>query len=516
MASQNQPLVLIILDGWGYRQRDQANGIEQAQKPFFDRLWRDYPHTLIDSSGPAVGLPKGIMGNSEVGHMNLGAGRIVYSGLAQIYHAIETGEFFTNPAFGQAVSHVKKNEGTLHLLGLLSDGAVHSHQDHLYALLTLAKKNNLARVAVHAILDGRDTSPQSGIDYLKGLKARLGETGVGRLASLSGRYYAMDRDRHWRRTEKAFWAVCGRSTTVTRDPLAYLTESYGMGVGDEFVVPASVTDETGTVSSVKGSDAMIFFNFRADRARQISHAFASKEFDGFDRRDQQLPGVFVCAAPYDKALNVPVAFEPEYPKRTLPEILADNGVKQLRIAETEKYAHVTFFFNGGRDVVYEGEERRLIPSPREVPTYDKKPEMSAFWIKEALMAELGAKKFGVVIANFANADMVGHTAIPEAIVKAVETVDQCLAEIVPKVLAQGGTVIITADHGNAEEMVDKYGLPMTAHTTNLVPFILISDRYKNNRLRSGGRLCDVAPTMLKILGIEPPAEMTGVSLLGDG
>lgn len=507
------PLVLIILDGWGHRDDKHGNGIEMARKPFFDGLTKNYPHTLIDGSGSAVGLPKGIMGNSEVGHMNLGAGRIVYSGLSQIYHAIEVGSFFKNAAFLKAVEHVKKNNSTLHLLGLVSDGAVHSHQDHLYALLKIAKQNAVKNIAVHGFLDGRDTSPMDGVKYLKALQLQMNKIGVGRIASLSGRYFAMDRDKRWERVAKSFEAICGKSKNRTSDYLKYLQDSYAKGVGDEFVEPVVVTDKQGAIVSVEKNDAMIFFNFRADRAREISHAFVDKDFRDFERGDFVPPAVFVCTALYEKNILAAVAFNPTYPEKIFPEILAEHHIPQLRIAETEKYAHVTFFFNGGRDTVFEQEDRVLIPSPKEVPTYDQKPEMSALLVKDELKKRLESKKYGVVICNFANADMVGHTAKPEAIVKAIETIDHCLSEIIPLVLKQNGTVIITADHGNAEQMLDDKGEPLTAHTTNLVPFILVSDELKNVRLKSGGRLCDVAPTMLNILKLPQPKEMTGVNLI---
>lgn len=508
------PLALIILDGWGHRDNKKDNGIELARKPFFDSLIAHYPNTLIDGSGPAVGLPKGIMGNSEVGHMNLGAGRIVYSGLSQIYSAIENGGFFKNAALLQALTQAKKNHSTLHLMGLVSDGAVHSHQDHLYALLQMAKDAGVQDVAVHAFLDGRDTSPRDGIKYIALLEDKMRAIGVGRIASMSGRYYAMDRDQRWDRVEKAFAAICGKSSTHITDVKDYLKNSYTQNVSDEFTVPASIVDVSGKTTPVKANDAFVFFNFRADRARQISHAFVDAVFADFDRQGQALPAKFVCMAPYDSSLKSPIAFTPTYPEKTLPEILATHHIPQLRIAETEKYAHVTFFFNGGRDIVYDGEDRVLIPSPKDVATYDKKPEMSALLVKDELIKRLQTQHYGVVVCNFANTDMVGHTAIPAAIFKAVETVDTCLAAVVPEILKVDGVVLITADHGNAEQMVDDKGQPLTSHTTNLVPLILVGNIFRDSKskLTDGGRLCDVAPTMLKLLELEPPTEMTGVSL----
>jgi 2,3-bisphosphoglycerate-independent phosphoglycerate mutase len=505
------PLVLIILDGWGHRDDKRDNGIELAEKPFFDALWRDHPHVLIDGSGPAVGLPEGIMGNSEVGHMNLGAGRVVYSGLSQIYRAIADGSFFTNAALLRAARQAKSRQATLHLMGLLSDGAVHSHEDHLYALLELAKREGVEDVAVHCFLDGRDTPPKDGVKYLKNLQDKMRTLGVGRIASVMGRFFAMDRDKRWERTEKAFFAICGSSeASCVIDPVSYVESCHARGIGDEFVEPVSVALPSVPVCPLRADDAVIFFNFRADRARQISHAFVDSEFPFFDRGGKSLPAVFACMSPYDGSLAAPAAFTPAYPENTLADVLERHGIKQLRIAETEKYAHVTYFFNGGREVAHAGEENVLVPSPREVATYDLKPEMSAFLVRDEILKRLDAGSYGVIVANFANTDMVGHTAVPDAILKAVAAVDGCLKAIVPKILSLGGVVIVTADHGNAEEMKDANGSPMTAHTLNPVPFILAGMGPLN--LRSGGRLCDVAPTMLKILGIPQPAEMTGRSL----
>lgn len=514
-STQNKkPLALIILDGWGYRKELKNNGIELAEKPYFDSLIKSYPHTLIDGSGPAVGLPKGIMGNSEVGHMNIGAGRIVFTGLSQIYQAIEDKSFFSNPALLKAIKQVSDSHSTLHLMGLLSDGAVHSHQDHLYALLELAKNNNIKNVAIHCFMDGRDTPPNDGIKYIHDLQSKIKEIGAGKITSISGRYFAMDRDKRWDRIEKAFLAITGQSKTTTSSAEDYLKESYAKGIGDEFIEPISITDNNQT-TTISQKDAIIFFNFRADRARQISHVFTDKTFTEFERNEQNIPSVYVCMAPYEKSINAPVAFTPNYPNRILGEILAKNGLHQLRISETEKYAHVTFFFNGGKDQVFKNEDRCLIPSPKEVATYDLKPEMSAYEVKDELIKKLHEDKYDVIICNFANTDMVGHTAKPEAIKKAVHTVDNCLKEIIPEILNKDGTALITADHGNAELMIDENGEPMTAHTTNLVPLILASDVFKNNKLKDNGRLCDLAPTMLRILNIKQPKEMTGLNLIDD-
>ncbi|MBU0506073.1 2,3-bisphosphoglycerate-independent phosphoglycerate mutase [bacterium] len=508
-----QPLALIILDGWGQRDEKKNNGIALAKTPFFDSLIQEYPHTLIDGSGPSVGLPVGVMGNSEVGHMNIGAGRIVYTGLTQMYNAIENGSFFNNPAFMKAVKQVKSNNSTLHLMGLLSDGAVHSHQDHLYALLQLAKQNDVNNVAIHCFMDGRDTPPNDGVVYLQKLLDKIAEIGVGFIASVEGRFWAMDRDNRWDRNEKAFFAICGQATTTTNDPINYLKSSYEKGIGDEFIEPISVIQKTGDPTLIEAKDAIIFYNFRADRAKQITRAFCDTEFSCFDRKKKPLPQVFVCAAPYDKDIKAPVAFLPSYPKNTLGDIISAHNLKQLRIAETEKYAHVTFFFNGGQDIVFKGEDRCLIPSPKEVRTYDKKPEMSAYKVTEEMLARLALNKYDLIVLNFANADMVGHTAKPEAIIKAVETVDACLGEIVPRITQKGGVALVFADHGNAEEMVAPNGEPMTAHTTNLVPFVLVSNNTKNVQLKKGGRLCDVAPTVLDLLSLSQPKEMTGQTLI---
>lgn len=507
-----KPTLLVILDGWGHRTERKNNGIEMANKPFFDSLIQTYPHTLVDGSGPAVGLPKGIMGNSEVGHMNLGAGRIVFSGLSQIYGAIESGLFFFNPALLSAINQAQQNNSTLHLMGLVSDGAVHSHQDHLYALLQLAKQSGLTKVLVHCFLDGRDTSPNDGVKYLKQLQAEMQRIGVGRIASVSGRFFAMDRDKRWDRVEKAFSAISGRSENQINDSVQYVEACYKKSMSDEFIEPAVCCEEN-KAHVIHADDAMIFFNFRSDRAREITQALTQPSFEEFDRQGQVLPKIFVCMSPYDATLNLPVAFEPTYPTLTLGEFLSTQGLSQLRIAETEKYAHVTFFFNGGRDVLFEREERILIPSPKEVATYDLKPEMSAFAVKDKLIAAIQSRRFDFMICNFANTDMVGHTAIASAVIKAVETVDQCLSQIVPAMLAIGGNIIITADHGNAEVLVDEKGEPMTAHTTNLVPFIVITPEQKIQTLREGGRLCDVAPTVLALMGLPQPEVMTGQSIV---
>lgn len=527
-----KPLVLIILDGWGHSDTSDHNGILQARTPHFDHYHAQYPHTLIDGSGPAVGLPVGVMGNSEVGHMNLGAGRIVFSGLSQIYKSIDDGSFFNNPALVAACQAAKENSGSLHLMGLVSDGAVHSSQDHLYALLDLAKQQGLSRVFIHCFMDGRDTPPQSGLHYLEQLQQIISEKKVGTIASISGRYYAMDRDKRWDRVKLTYDTLTNRahfdrgsSGSDTKeakntlrcgvDPLAILQEAYSQGIGDEFILPHAIVDDEGQpVGKMRDGDAVIFFNFRPDRAREISQALTDKNFSEFDRAFFPKLSAFVGMSVYDSSLAIPAAFTPSYPKRTLGEILSENGLRQLRLAETEKYAHVTYFFNGGQEQVFPGEQRILVPSAKEVPTYDHKPEMSAPQITEKLLAQLAADTFDVAVVNYANADMVGHTALAQPIITAVETIDQCLGRVIPAVLEKNGTVMITADHGNAEKMLDEAGHPHTAHTTNLVPLMLISKTFQQSQLqKKGGRLCDVAPTVLKILDLQQPTEMTGHSLI---
>lgn len=510
-----KPLLLIIMDGWGYSEVREHNGIAQANTPFFDSIFENYPHTLIDASGPAVGLPQGIMGNSEVGHMNLGSGRIIYTGLSQVYQAIDQGSFFKNEAFLDLIKKIKEKKSALHLMGLLSDGAVHSHQDHLYALLKLAKQEGLEKVFIHAFTDGRDTPPQDGIKYISQLEDKISEIGVGKIASVSGRFYAMDRDKRWDRVQSAYEAMTEVSFPGENSASKIVQKSYEDGKGDEFIIPKVVLDESGkSLGSVKDDDGIIFFNFRADRAREITQALTQENFDGFERNTFSKLSGFVCMAPYSEEFNLPVAFYPNYPEQTLGEVLSQNQLKQLRISETEKYAHVTYFFNGGREYDIEGEDKVLIPSDRSIATYDLKPEMSAPEVTERILQELDQGKYDVIMVNYANSDMVGHTAVPEAIIKAVETVDDCLNQVVSKVRELGGSCLVTADHGNSEQMVDKNGKPHTAHTTNLVPFILVNDKFKNIKLLpEGGRLCDVAPTILELLNLEKPNVMTGQSLI---
>ncbi|HEY3418232.1 MAG TPA: 2,3-bisphosphoglycerate-independent phosphoglycerate mutase, partial [Armatimonadota bacterium] len=477
------------------------------------RLLTEYPHVAINTSGMAVGLPEGQMGNSEVGHLNLGAGRVVYQDLTRITKSILDGDFFTNPVLLECIAKIKASGGRLHLAGLLSDGGVHSHNSHLYALLELARREGLSDVFVHCLLDGRDTPPQSGIEYLAQLEAEIGRIGCGRIATVMGRYYAMDRDNRWDRVEKAYNAmVCGQGEqrASSRDAIE---QSYAAGVHDEFVLPAVIAENGTPVGTAKDGDGFIFFNFRSDRAREITRAIALDGFDGFERCCCPALAGYVCMTEYDATFGLPIAFGSTELNNILGGVLGAAGLKQLRIAETEKYAHVTFFFNGGCEVPFPGEDRALIPSPKEVATYDQKPEMSAFLVTDELLARLDQDVYDVVVLNFANCDMVGHTGIEAAAIKAVEAVDTCVGRIVEKVRAKKGAALITADHGNAEQLLGENGEPFTAHTTNPVWFLVVDDSRKDAKLREGGRLADIAPTMLKMLGLPQPKEMTGESLL---
>lgn len=513
MAADRKPLMLLILDGWGISREKEGNAVAQAKTPYFDSLISTYPNTFLQAGGEDAGLPEGQMGNSEVGHLNIGAGRIVYQDYTRISKSIREGEFFNNEVLLAALKNAREKGTALHLIGLLSDGGVHSHITHLYALLKMAKQCGLSRVFVHALLDGRDVPPANAREYINALENKFKELGIGAIATVMGRYYAMDRDKRWDRVEKAYHAMTlgeGLKATLASGAVA---RSYEEGNTDEFVLPTVISKPTGEPVGVIGDgDSVIFFNFRPDRAREITRAFVDEDFTGFPRRPGFPKIHYVCMTQYDKTINTPVAFRPQTLANTLGEYLGRQGLRQLRIAETEKYAHVTFFFNGGVEPPNEGEERILIPSPR-VATYDLKPEMSAYEVTEAVLKEIDADTFDVIIQNFANPDMVGHTGVMEAAVKAVEVIDDCLSRIVEKVKARNGIVLITADHGNAEQMVDAGdGQPFTAHTTNPVPFIYIDDRHKNARLKEG-RLEDIAPTMLRLLGLEIPAEMTGKPLI---
>ena len=505
-----KPVVLMVLDGYGLSDHKEGNAIAMANTPVMDKLMAECPFVKGAASGLAVGLPDGQMGNSEVGHMNIGAGRIIYQDLTRITKAIADGDFFKNKVLLSAIENCKKNDSDLHLWGLLSDGGVHSHIEHLYGLLELCKKENFDRVYVHAFLDGRDTPPASGKDYIEQLLAKMKEIGVGKIASLSGRYYAMDRDNNWDRVQKAYDSLTKGEGVKATCPVKAMEESYANDVTDEFVLPTVITNEDGTpVSVVKDNDSVIFFNFRPDRAREITRALHDEEFPYFARPEGARPVNYVCMTQYDATITAPVAFPPEEIKDTLGEVLAQHGLHQLRIAETEKYAHVTFFFNGGVEAPNANEERILIPSPK-VATYDLQPEMSAEEVTQALLAELDKDKFDAIILNFANPDMVGHTGVLSAAIAAMEKVDDCAGRIVRKVLSLGGSVCITADHGNLEKMAESDGSPNTAHTTNPVPFILVSE--EKHKLHNG-ILADIAPTLLQLLNIKQPAAMTGKTLI---
>jgi 2,3-bisphosphoglycerate-independent phosphoglycerate mutase len=508
-------LVLIVLDGWGIRPDRENNAIKLARTPVFDSLMATYPNSQLIASGEAVGLPAGQMGNSEVGHMNMGAGRIVYQDLTRIDKSIRDGELFENPVLAAAMDRCVNGNRALHFIGLVSDGGVHSHQRHLHALIEMASRRRVPRVFVQAITDGRDTSPTGGIRYLKQLLDVMAHVATGQIATVVGRYYAMDRDKRWERTRQAYEAmVLGHAPTTVTSPLAAVEGSYQSGVTDEFIKPILIVDAAGNpIGPIRDGDSVVFFNFRADRARQITRAIALDDFDGFER--PQRPRVHcVTMTRYDKTFGLPIVFEPQTFNGNLADILAEHNRTNLRLAETEKYAHVTYFFNCGREQPYPREDRILVPSQK-VATYDLMPEMSAPGITAELVADLGKNQHDVVICNFANADMVGHTGRLDATIAAVETLDACLGDIMNVLRAQGGTAIVTADHGNAEQMWDsELNAPHTAHTSNPVPVILCADRFKGRRLHDG-TLRDVAPTMLSLLGIPMSPEMTGSPLLDD-
>ena len=497
------PTTLIIMDGFGLANASDDNAVSLAQTPVLDRLFREYANTTLSASGLDVGLPDGQMGNSEVGHTNIGGGRVVFQDLPRISRAIDDGSFFKNEAYHQAMDNCLKNGSSLHLYGLLSDGGVHSHIQHLFALLQMAKDKGLERVYVHCFLDGRDVSPTSGKGFVQELCDKCAEIGVGKIATVMGRYYAMDRDKRWERVQMAYDAMVYGEGVHNADPVDAVARSYANGVTDEFVEPV-VCDSEGTIGD---NDSVIFFNFRPDRAREITRAIVDPEFDGFQR--EFFPTTYVCNTEYDASMpNVLVAWPRVAVKNGLGEYLSSMGMTQLRIAETEKYAHVTFFFNGGVEKQYPGEDRVLVPSPK-VATYDLQPEMSAFEVCDKCVERIESGAYDVIILNFANCDMVGHTGVLEAAVKAVETVDTCVGKVVDATLKMGGIAMITADHGNAEDMKQEDGSPMTAHTTNLVPFILCG---AGSELRTG-RLADIAPTILDVLGLACPPEMDGRTLI---
>ena len=503
--------MLMILDGFGMNEKAEGNAVKIAQIPALTEILTKNPNTMIHTSGLEVGLPEGQMGNSEVGHTNIGAGRIVYQDLAKITKPIEDGDFFSKPEFVKAIENCKANNSKLHIMGLLSDGGVHSHNRHLYGLLELAKRKDFEDVYVHCFMDGRDTPPASGEGYLIKLEEKLKEKGVGQIASLSGRFYAMDRDKRWERVSQAYDALVHGEGEKALDAVAAIEESYQKEIFDEFVKPTVITNKAGEpLAKIENGDSVIFFNFRPDRAREITRSIVDKEFDGFET--EKLDTYFVCMTPYDETMpNVEVAFRKEEIRNTFGEYISKKGLKQLRIAETEKYAHVTFFFNGGEEKQYEGEDRILVPSPK-VETYDLKPEMSAYEVTDKVIEAIKSEKYDSIILNYANPDMVGHTGSIDAAVKALETINDCVAKVVEAVKSVDGVLLITADHGNAEQMIDyKTGEPHTAHTTNPVPLAVVG--LPGNKKVREGRLADLAPTMLDIMGLEKPDEMTGESLI---
>ncbi len=505
-----QKVLLIVLDGFGLGTNPSTDAIVQAKKPFIDKLFRENKWTKLTTSGEDVGLPDGQMGNSEVGHMNIGAGRIVYQDITRINRAIRYGEFFRNEALLSAMSNAKNNNSGLHLIGLVSDGGVHSMNTHLYALLELAKQNDVEKVFIHALLDGRDTAPDSGKGYLKELNTKINEIGIGEIATVMGRYYGMDRDNRWDRTEIAYRALINGEGIQSGNPLLSLQSSYNEGIMDEFVKPIVCMKNDVPIGKIQKNDSVIFFNFRTDRTRQLTRVFLDRGFDKFKR--EQIETHFVTMTHYHDDFECPEAFPPVYLNKTLGEVISEASLKQLRIAETEKYAHVTFFLNGGREDVFTGEDRILVPSPRDVATYDQKPEMSAYEVTDKLIEAIKSQKYHFVIVNYANCDMVGHSGIMEAAIKAVQAVDTCLAKLIPVAQESGCYPLVTSDHGNADKMAENTGEPFTAHTTNLVPLIFVQNS-PLQLLKEKGILADVAPTILKLMGLPQPNEMDGSSLI---
>ncbi|MBV2091386.1 MAG: 2,3-bisphosphoglycerate-independent phosphoglycerate mutase [Candidatus Thiodiazotropha sp. (ex. Lucinisca nassula)] len=512
MSDRPKPVVLTILDGWGYSEDTEVNAITEARTPVWDRLWREHPHTLITTAGAAVGLPGGQMGNSEVGHLNLGAGRVVYQEFTRVSRSIRTGSFFTNQTLTAAVDKAVESGKTVHLLGLLSPGGVHSHEEHIHAMAKLAVERGAKQVYFHAFLDGRDTPPKSAEASLVALNEVFESLGVGRIASLIGRYYAMDRDNRWERVEQAYnLLVDGKAEYQVEDAISGLHDAYQRGETDEFVASTSVTPADASPARVEDGDVMLFLNYRADRARQLTKSFVEADFDAFKRERVPALAEFVSLTRYHKQFDIPVAFPPEKLRNVFGEYIAKQGLLQLRLAETEKYAHVTFFFNGGREKPFEGEDRILVPSPQ-VATYDLKPEMSAEEVTDHLVEAIESGKYDVIVCNFANSDMVGHTGKFEAAKLAIETLDHCLGRVLKALHRVDGEMLVTADHGNAEQMEDHINhQPHTAHTTNPVPLVYIGRH--NAQLLEGGALCDISPTLLKIMGLSQPDEMKGRSLI---
>jgi 2,3-bisphosphoglycerate-independent phosphoglycerate mutase len=508
-----KPVMLMILDGWGKRAPDGGNAVTLADTPQLDRLLAAYPKTELQTSGTAVGLPEGIMGNSEVGHLNIGAGRVVYQDLMRIDKAIEDGSFYSNTELNSAIESALTRDGALHLMGLVSDGGVHSQLSHLLALLDLARERGLAKVYVHVILDGRDTPPDGGKDYVARLQAHIDTLGNGAIASICGRYYAMDRDTRWERTEMAYRLYTEGIGRPENDPMAAVAAAYEKGESDEFVTPIAITDHQGAPRAcIVDGDSVLFFNFRADRARQITRAFTEDDFNGFQRRKFPSLSRYVCMTLYDENFALPMAFPPVHLEEILGEVISREGLHQLRIAETEKYAHVTYFFNGGEEKPFANEDRCMIPSPREVPTYDHKPEMSAITVTDEVLQRIDTDRYDFIVLNFANMDMVGHTGVLDAAIQAVQIVDRCVGRIADKVLSKKGALLITADHGNSETMILADGRIHTAHTTNPVHLLLVDDLRQQARIRPGV-LGDIAPTILYLMGISQPRQMTGKSLI---
>ena len=501
------------MDGFAFNDETRGNAIYASGIPYIKELLSKYPYTTLGASGMDVGLPNGQMGNSEVGHLNIGAGRIVYQELTRITKSILDGDFFSNPAFMKAIHNAVDNDKSLHLYGLVSDGGVHSHTEHLFALIRMAKLYKVKKVFVHCFLDGRDVSPTSGAGFVAELEDYMKEIGVGKVASVMGRYYAMDRDNRWERLEKAYRAMTAGEGNYNKSAVDAINDSYANNITDEFVIPTVITENNKPVGSIEKGDSIIFFNFRPDRAREITRAFIDKDFNKFNRQTGYLEPQYITFTQYDETFtNVDIAYPLRPLTNTFGEYIGKLGLTQLRIAETEKYAHVTFFFNGNEEVPNVGEDRVLIPSPK-VATYDMKPEMSAFEVTDKAVELINSGKYDVMILNYANCDMVGHTGVFDAAVKAVKVIDGCVKRLITAIQANGGNALITADHGNADKMSNEDGSPFTAHTTNPVPFIMVSNKFKTNKLMTGGRLCDIIPTMLEIMGLDQPSEMTGHSLI---
>ncbi len=505
----------MILDGWGVYPSGPGNAVSLAKTPNLDRLLEEYPRTFLKTSGKAVGLPDGVMGNSEVGHLNIGAGRVVYQDLLRIDKAIEDKSFFENAMLNNAMDKVKDKGSAVHLIGLVSDGGVHSQLTHILALLDLAKQKGLEKTYLHAILDGRDTSPEGGVDYVDQVQHHMDAIGTGTIASICGRYYAMDRDTRWERTQLAYDLLTQGKGLAEQDPVSAVRSAYGRGETDEFVKPIVMnTADNKPVSLIGDNDVIIFFNFRADRARQLTRAFTERDFQGFEAAVRPALSDYVCMTLYEESFGLPMAFPPEHLAAILGEVVSARGLRQLRIAETEKYAHVTYFFNGGEEKPFENEDRCLIPSPRDIPTYDHKPEMSAIAVTDEVLKRIASEKYDLIVLNFANMDMVGHTGVIDAAVKACETVDASVGRIVQAVSAKGGALLVTADHGNAETMINSDGKIHTAHTTNPVHLILVDGQRKDAVLNEG-KLGDIAPTILRLMGIEQPEQMTGECLIAE-